>query len=161
MMYSDDVPHSMPFQQGRKPLPPNKYQDNRYSPSANYNYNYKGNGGFSSQQQRRRIDRYNKRDNGNSSERLLRQNDLIIRLLKEIRDRLPPPAVPAHYDNGDSEPARQNGRCGDEAVERAEAPATEAAAPEANVAAAAVSAESEPLKTGSEQPKPDAITGNG
>jgi hypothetical protein len=99
----------MPYQQTRKPYP-SKYQDNRYtSPSANYNYN-SGNG-YSGQQQhpRRRVDRF-KRETINYSERIMHQNDLIIKLLKEIRDRLPAPAVSAPVDTGDADQRRQNGR---------------------------------------------------
>jgi hypothetical protein len=33
---------------------------------------------------------------GNTNERLIRQNDIIIKLLKEIRDRLPPGTMVPH-----------------------------------------------------------------
>lgn len=122
MMNSDDVPRGLPYQQGRKSIPP-KYQDNRYSPSANYNYN--SNGGFPPQQQyqRRRIDNRFKKDNVNYNERIMRQNDLIIRLLKEIRDRLPSPPVPAPSENTDVDSARTGGRI--EAAERIDSPRPE------------------------------------
>ncbi|MFP4416780.1 MAG: hypothetical protein ACLFSB_05880 [Chitinispirillaceae bacterium] len=67
-----------------------------YSPSASYNYNG-GNYQHQSAQSpssRRRPDRNNngKRHSNNAqAERLVKQNDMIIRLLKEIRDRLPEP----------------------------------------------------------------------
>jgi len=130
MMNNDDVPRSIPYQQVRKPSQPST----RSSPSPSYNYNYNANSGYSSQQHmRRKIDRF-KRDtgngngNGNGNERLMRQNDLIIRLLKEIRDRLPPPPVSAQsvsVSSGDAETARQNGQAED--MERAETTGVEPA----------------------------------
>jgi len=68
------------------------YSDNKgknYSPSASYNYTKSGRGGGQSYQQhpRRRIDRY-KRESYNSNDKLIKQNDIIIRILKEIRDKL-------------------------------------------------------------------------
>jgi hypothetical protein len=122
MMNSDDVPRGLPYQQGRKSIP-SKYQDNRYSPSANYNYN--SNGGFPSQQQyqRRRIDNRFKKDNVNYNDRIMRQNDLIIRLLKEIRDRLPSPPVSAPAEGIEVDIARTSGRL-DEAG-RIDVPQTE------------------------------------
>ncbi len=68
-----------------------------YSPSASYNYSPNGNYQSQSPSARRRPDRNNKRhnnnnnnnNNNNQTEKLIKQNDLIIRLLKEIRDRLP------------------------------------------------------------------------
>jgi hypothetical protein len=63
-----------------------------YSPSTSYNYS-PGSGNYQSsrdqQHPRRRTDRF-KRETLNSNDRLTKQNDIIIRLLKEIRDRLPP-----------------------------------------------------------------------
>ena len=67
-----------------------------YSPSANYNYNPGGN--FAGQHQnqhqnqqqhhpRRRTDRY-RRDVYNLTEKLVKQNDVMIRLLKEIKDKV-------------------------------------------------------------------------
>ncbi len=63
---------------------------NNYSPSASYYYHKNGQTRGQSYQQhpRRRSDRY-KRESINYSEKVVRQNDIIIRLLKEIRDRLP------------------------------------------------------------------------
>lgn len=73
-----------------------KYSENRgknYSPSTSYNYGRSQNGhgwgqgqGYQ-QHPRRRIDRY-KRESINFNDRLIKQNDIIIKLLKEIRDRL-------------------------------------------------------------------------
>jgi hypothetical protein len=60
-----------------------------YSPSASYNYS-PGAGYNGVQHPRRRTDRF-KREVMNQSDRTVKQNDIIIRLLKEIRDRLPPP----------------------------------------------------------------------
>ena len=83
-----------------------RYQENRYSPSQNYNSQGQGNynsynsqnRNFASHQDPRRggvrverVDRF-RRDPVNYSEKITKQNDLIIRLLKEIRDRLPAPA---------------------------------------------------------------------
>jgi hypothetical protein len=120
MMTNDDVPRNMPYPQGRKPITPNT----RYSsPSPSYNYNYNSNSSYPSQQHmRRKMDnrfKRDNRDNGNSNERLMRQNDLIIRLLKEIRDRLPPPPVTAAVSGVNAETARQNGPA--EEMERTEA----------------------------------------
>jgi hypothetical protein len=63
-----------------------------YSPSTSYNYS-PGSGGYQQAQHqshhpRRRSDRF-KRESINQYDRLAKQNDVIIRLLKEIRDRLP------------------------------------------------------------------------
>lgn len=155
MMNSDDVPRSMPFQQGRKPLPLNT----RSSPSPSYNYNYNTNSGFSSQQHmRRKIGGGFKRDNGNGNDRIMRQNDLIIRLLKEIRDRLPPPPVVAApvISGGVAETARQNGPV--EEMERADAPRTESPVPvqvavnpgtTANSIGEPLQTEQQPLREGS------------
>ena len=64
-----------------------------YSPSISYNYSPQS--GYNNNAQmhpRRRNDRY-RRESLSSQDRVIRQNDIIIRLLKEIRDRLPAP----HY----------------------------------------------------------------
>ncbi len=71
-----------------------RYSDNKgknYSPSVSFNYQ---NGQQSrphdqgyQQHPRRRIDRY-KRETIHYSEKLIKQNDIIIRLLKEIRNGL-------------------------------------------------------------------------
>ena len=128
MMNSDEVPRSTPpYPQGRKPFQP-KFQDTRYSPSTSFNYN--SNSSYpSSQHQRKRFDRFKRDTNGNNgNERLMRQNDLIIRLLKEIRDRLPPPAIPAPVEAVETDAVRQNGQV--EEVERTEPPKMEQQEPE-------------------------------
>jgi hypothetical protein len=70
---------------------PEKYPEKsaNYSPSASYNYS-PGAGYNGIQHPRRRTDRF-KRESLNQNDRVVKQNDIIIRLLKEIRDRLPPP----------------------------------------------------------------------
>jgi hypothetical protein len=76
----------------RKPMA-GKYpsKNPNYSPSTSFNYSPQS--GYNSggqMQPRRRVDRF-RRETLNTSERTIRQNDIIIRLLKEIRDRLPEP----------------------------------------------------------------------
>jgi hypothetical protein len=112
MMNNEDTPRGTPYQQGRRPYP-SKYQDNRYGSNENrynagenrfgsnsnhnaYGYNKNSNSGYTTgQHQHKKIDRFH-RDPVNFSEKLVRQNDLIIKLLKEKRDRLPAPdALPA------------------------------------------------------------------
>jgi len=84
----------------RKPMA-QKYPEKNpnYSPSTSYNYSPQTgyNGGNSQTFQRRRPgqDRFRRDASPNPNDKLLRQNDIIIRLLKEIRDRLPPPNVTA------------------------------------------------------------------
>jgi hypothetical protein len=72
---------------------PQKYPEKmpNYSPSTAFNYGHHG-GGYNGMQQhpRRRADRF-KRETLNLNDKVVKQNDLIIRLLKEIRDRLPAP----------------------------------------------------------------------
>ncbi len=86
-----------------------KYGDSsgNYSPSTSYNYSPGSSNYPSSQHQshpRRRSDRF-KRESLNQTDRLAKQNDVIIRLLKEIRDRLPARSVPYQ---GDHVPRRQH-----------------------------------------------------
>jgi hypothetical protein len=81
---------------GNRGNPQQRFSDNRgnYSPSASYNFNTRNAGGsYNSPQQnmRKRVNKFQQRPNPNSSDRIAKQNDIIIRLLKEIRDRLPPP----------------------------------------------------------------------
>jgi hypothetical protein len=69
-----------------------------YSPSISYNYSpQSGYNGNTQMHPRRRNDRF-RRESLNSNERIIRQNDIIIRLLKEIRDRLPEPRSMPHTE---------------------------------------------------------------
>lgn len=97
-----------------------------YSPSANYNFNsnqtmhsnhnnnnhgnhsnHGNNGNYGNQQQRRKSTNFKPRDNHGSNDRIVKQNDIIIRLLKEIRDRLPPnPSAPS-YEKQDTAKSRK------------------------------------------------------
>jgi|SRR5271157_3245657 hypothetical protein len=61
-----------------------------YSPSTSYNYS-PATGFNGGQHPRHRNDRFKRESGGSMSDRVVKQNDIIIRLLKEIRDRLPPP----------------------------------------------------------------------
>jgi hypothetical protein len=120
-MNSDELSRGMNNHYARKPMP-SKYNDknhNSYNPGQNYNYgnqSYNGNShynvgnSFNNNQnnQRRRTDRF-KRDNYNHNDRLIKQNDIIIRLLKEIRDRLPAPAaIEPEYFEDEQENQDQN-----------------------------------------------------
>jgi hypothetical protein len=92
-MNIDDSQGSMLGNTGNRNMGQPKYPEKmpNYSPSTSYNYGHQGGYNGSMQQHpRRRADRF-KRESINQSDRLVKQNDLIIRLLKEIRDRLPPP----------------------------------------------------------------------
>jgi hypothetical protein len=112
-MNGDEMSRGM-NQQIRRSNPPNKYNDKTsYSPSAsfgpknnsNHNYNSYNNGnsanynGQQGQNQRRRPPENRFKTGGgnggghhsNFNDRIVKQNDIIIRLLKEIRDRLPAP----------------------------------------------------------------------
>lgn len=109
-MNSDDSMRNTHYSSNRKP---GMSKSQGYSPSMNYNYNGNqtqhgnhgnssshgnhsnhGNSNYNSQQNPRRKQPF-KRDNhgSNNNDRLFKQNDIIIRLLKEIRDRLPAPPV--------------------------------------------------------------------
>jgi hypothetical protein len=115
-MNNEDTPRSTPpYQPGRRPYP-SKYQENRYSAGENrfnaagenrfasgatqsrgsYGYNKPSAPGYAAggQHQNKKPDRFH-REPVNYSEKLTRQNDVIIKLLKEIRDRLPAPPVVA------------------------------------------------------------------
>jgi hypothetical protein len=68
-----------------------KYNDNKnanYSPSTSYNYQNGKSRSNTRNVPRRRIDRF-KRESMGSYDRLIKQNDIMIKLLKDIRDRLP------------------------------------------------------------------------
>jgi hypothetical protein len=142
MMNNEDAPRGTPYQQGRRPYP-SKYQDNnrygsnenryntgenRYGSNSNYNangYNKSSNAGYNAgQHQHKKIDRF-RRDPVNYTEKLMKQNDLIIKLLKEIRDRLPAPAVLPGAE-AESETSILNGRL--EEAERTDLPQDEAVA---------------------------------
>jgi hypothetical protein len=88
MMNNDDFNRGPQTQPSRKPFSPNRYGNS----GGGFNYNYNQSNSFNGQQQhpRRRTDRF-KRESLNTNDKIFRQNDIIIRLLKEIRDRLPPP----------------------------------------------------------------------
>ncbi len=93
-MITDDSQRGGMPNVGNRKLSPQKYPEKmpNYSPSTSYNYSPAT--GFNGGQQhpRRRNDRF-KRETLNLTDRVVKQNDVIIRLLKEIRDRLPPPPV--------------------------------------------------------------------
>ncbi|MBN1980526.1 MAG: hypothetical protein JW795_03280 [Chitinivibrionales bacterium] len=84
-----------------------KYNDSKggqYSPSSNYNYSQNGQnrGANPNYQQPMHKQRYDRTNNNNRRdfnytllEKLTRQNDIMIRLLKEIRDRLSSEGTPA------------------------------------------------------------------
>jgi hypothetical protein len=78
---------------GNRNYSPQKYPEKmpNYSPSTSYNYGHQGGYGGMQQHPRRRADRF-KRESINLNDKVVKQNDIIIRLLKEIRDRLPAPA---------------------------------------------------------------------
>ncbi len=89
----------------RKPMS-GKYPEKspNYSPSTSYNYSPQtGYAGNSQMYQRRRPERF-RREGPSPYDRLARQNDIIIRLLKEIRDRLPEPQNPPLTGSDAAEP---------------------------------------------------------
>jgi len=112
-MNGDEQPRGSHFSSNRKPGPPKAHG---YSPSSNYNYNSTqsqsqhgnhmshgnhGNSTFNSASKPHHRKPGGggssgggtfKRDNYGSSDKIIKQNDLIIKLLKEIRDRLPAPS---------------------------------------------------------------------
>jgi hypothetical protein len=105
-MNGDEMSRGM-YQQNRRPSSPNKSYN---SPSANYNYNYNSNGNGNSgynngghQQSfkkpgglghsNHKFKSHHGGGGGSSDKQLIKQNDQIIKLLKEIRDRLPAPAA--------------------------------------------------------------------
>lgn len=97
-MNSDDSSRGNSSYSNRKPNT-SKYDKNHvYSPSTNYNYNTTqpnhGNQSFGNQPQgqRRKPVPFKRDSGGNSTDKLVKQNDIIIRLLKEIKERLPLPA---------------------------------------------------------------------
>jgi hypothetical protein len=109
-MMNEDFNRAPQAPQARKPFTPN-----RYSNSGGYNYSYnnqsqnQNQGGYNGGQQhpRRRTDRF-KRESLNVNDKIAHQNDIIIRLLKEIRDRLPPPPAVATEGGEPGLPQEQN-----------------------------------------------------
>ncbi len=110
-MNSDETSRNMHYSSNRKP---NQSKGHVYSPSTNYNYggnqNMHGNhsaAGYGNQQhhQRRKPNQFKRDGYVGAGDRLAKQNDIIIKLLKEIRDRLPPPpqADPAGQENENGE----------------------------------------------------------
>ncbi|MGB7569171.1 MAG: hypothetical protein WBM07_15025, partial [Chitinivibrionales bacterium] len=93
----------------RKPMA-GKYpsKNPNYSPSASFNYSpQSGYNGGGQMHPRRRVDRF-RREALNTSERTIKQNDIIIRLLKEIRDRLPGPPIIERKENFGAEEESEN-----------------------------------------------------
>jgi hypothetical protein len=91
-MNTDDSQRGNTAGPGNRNMGPPKYPEKmeNYSPSTAFNYS-PGTGFTGGQQHpRHRNDRF-KRESPNMSDRIVKQNDIIIRLLKEIRDRLPGP----------------------------------------------------------------------
>lgn len=100
-MNNDDSRGNQSYQH-RKPSP----YKNAYSPNSVYYGNSNHNNQQPQQQQRKKHfpsggGGHNK-GSSNNNDRLMKQNDTIIRLLKEIRDRLPaPPAGAVVNENGE------------------------------------------------------------
>jgi|WetSurMetagenome_2_1015567.scaffolds.fasta_scaffold00017_55 hypothetical protein len=90
-MITDDSQRGNMANVGNRKMSHPKYPEKmpNYSPSTSYNYS-PASGFVGGQHPRRRNENF-KRGSLNVSEKLVKQNDMIIRLLKEIRDRLPPP----------------------------------------------------------------------
>ncbi|HMA65164.1 MAG: hypothetical protein ACM31E_02145 [Fibrobacterota bacterium] len=104
-MNGDEMSRGM-YQQNRRPSSQNKSYN---SPSANYSYNYNssgnGNSGYNNgghqqsykkpggggQHTNNKFKSHHGGGGGSSDKLLIKQNDQIIKLLKEIRDRLPAP----------------------------------------------------------------------
>ena len=108
---------------------PNKYGDNKNRSYQSPNYQYGG--GYNSQQQnnglRRRPDSGSNSQNNNNRNRqfnpldkVVKQNDIIIRLLTEIRDRLPAPPQ-AQYAQQHAADAAQLPESGSEELAQQEA----------------------------------------
>ncbi len=137
-MNSDELSRGMNNHYTRKPMP-SKYNDknhNSYGSGQSYNYgnqSYNGNSHYNNgnsynnnhnnqMNQRRRPDRF-KRDNYNNNDRLIKQNDIIIRLLKEIRDRLPAPVIEPEYfedEQGSQDGSIESTECNSEGQEAQE-----------------------------------------
>lgn len=94
-MINDDSNRGNTNQPGRKPISPKSHT---YSPSSSYNYNhgnnYNGNGynsGYNNYNGQSQHPRRRTFKPMNLNDKIVKQNDIIIKLLKEIRDRLPAP----------------------------------------------------------------------
>jgi hypothetical protein len=95
-MNNDDSQRGNTVGSSNRNMGPQKYPEKmpNYSPSTAFNYS-PGTGINGGQQHpRHRNDRF-KRESPGMSDRIVKQNDIIIRLLKEIRDKLPAPAYGA------------------------------------------------------------------
>jgi hypothetical protein len=105
-MNNDDSRGNQSYQH-RKPSP----YKNSYSPNSVYYGNSNHNNQQPQQQQRKKHfpggGGHNK-GSSNNNDRLMKQNDTIIRLLKEIRDRLPAPAGAVNNENGEDFNQRSN-----------------------------------------------------
>ena len=90
-MLKDDVTRVMHNNMNRK-TSPQRYSEKVYSPSVDYNLN-QGNHNNSNHNNgqpysRRRNNSRPKKNGYNFNERFVKQNDIIIKLLKEIRDHM-------------------------------------------------------------------------
>jgi hypothetical protein len=99
-MNTDDSQRGGMQSVGNRKLSPQKYPEKmpNYSPSTSYNYSPATGVTGGQQHPRRRNDRF-KRESLNLSDKVVKQNDMIIRLLREIRDRLPPPPPGAQKED--------------------------------------------------------------
>ncbi len=93
-MNTDDSQRSGMSNVGNRKMGAPKYPEKmpNYSPSTAFNYSPATGYNGGQQHPRRRNDRF-KRESLNLNDRIVKQNEMIIRLLKEIRDRLPAPPV--------------------------------------------------------------------
>src|SRR5690554_6357707 len=107
-MYHDDSQKGTGNSINRRPLTRlNESMGNSYNNTGNSYGNYNG---YPSQhnfgQQRRRPDRF-KQSGNNVNEKLIKQNELIIKLLREIRDRLPEPVREQMQEESSSLPPQE------------------------------------------------------
>jgi hypothetical protein len=91
-MMNDDSQRAGMVNLGNRKMGQPKYPEKmpNYSPSTAFNYSPAAGYNGGQQHPRRRNDRF-KRESPNLTDRVVKQNDIIIRVLKEIRDRLPQP----------------------------------------------------------------------
>jgi hypothetical protein len=102
-MNNDDSRGNQNYQH-RKPSP----YKNSYSPNSVYYGNSNHNNQQPQQQQKKKHFSGGHNKGSNNNDRLMKQNDTIIRLLKEIRDRLPAPAGAVVNENGEDFNQRSN-----------------------------------------------------